>query len=149
MLITSKTDDNGEKLDITLRPDGAGYVRTVNGRVDKFDASTKVLAMWNQDALETKPGLFVSVIEDEVLKLAFTFVGKETMIDRGPRDRGRPLPDDRHARSATSGTTPPARSRGSGSSAAATRSSTSATSILRGRWMAASPGTERRPPPDR
>jgi Family of unknown function (DUF6134) len=83
LMITSKTDDNGEELDITLRPDGAGYVRTVNGRVDKFDGSTKVLAMWNQDALETKPGLFVSVIEDEVLKLAFTFVGKETMIIEG------------------------------------------------------------------
>jgi len=83
IMITSRTDDNGEKVDITLRPDGAGYVRTVNGRVDKLDASTKVLAMWNRETLEAKPGLFVSVIEDETLELAFTLVGKETMVIDG------------------------------------------------------------------
>ena len=83
LLITSQTDDNGEKLDITLRPDGSGYVRTVNDRVDKFDASTKVLAMWNQQTLEAKPGLFVSVIEDETLELAFTCVGQETLVIDG------------------------------------------------------------------
>lgn len=83
LLITSKTDDNGELFEITLRPDGAGYVRTVNGRVDQFDGSTKVLAMWNRETLEAKPGLFVSVIEDETLELAFTVVGKETMVIEG------------------------------------------------------------------
>jgi Family of unknown function (DUF6134) len=83
LMINSKTDDNGDKLDITLKPDGAGYVRTVNGRVDKLDGSTKVLAMWDQEELEAEPGLFVSVIEDELLKLAFNFVGKETMTIEG------------------------------------------------------------------
>lgn len=83
IMITARTDDNGEKLNITLRPDGAGYVRTVNDRVDKLGPSTKVLAIWNQETLEAKPGRFVSVIEDETLELAFTFVGKETMVIDG------------------------------------------------------------------
>jgi Family of unknown function (DUF6134) len=83
LMIASKTDDNGDKFNITLRPDGAGYVRTVNGRVDKLDGSTKVLAMWDPKALEPEPGLFVSVIEDELLKLAFNFVGKETITIEG------------------------------------------------------------------
>ena len=85
LMITSKTDDNGEKLDITLRPDGVGYLRTVNDRVDKLDGSTKVLAIWNQATVEAKPGLFASVIEDETLELAFTLVGKETMVVDGHR----------------------------------------------------------------
>lgn len=83
LMITSSTDDNGERLDITLRRDGGGYLRTVNGRVDKLDGSTRVLALWNQETLEAKPGRFVSVIEDQTLELAFTFVGKETMVIDG------------------------------------------------------------------
>jgi hypothetical protein len=83
MMITSRTNDNGEQLDITLRPDGAGYVRTVNGRVDRLDASTRVLAMWNPEMLDAKPGLFVSVIEDQTLELAFSFLGQETMVIDG------------------------------------------------------------------
>jgi Domain of unknown function (DUF6134) len=91
LMINSKTDDNGEKLDITLRPDGAGYVRTVNDRVDKLDPSTNILAIWNQSTVEDKSGLFASVIEDEVLRLAFDLVGQETMkID------GRPMTVDHY-----------------------------------------------------
>jgi hypothetical protein len=79
LLITSRTDDNGDKFDITLRPDGAGFVRTVNDRVDKFDGSANILAIWNPATIEAKTGLFVSVIEDEALELTFSLVGKETM----------------------------------------------------------------------
>ena len=83
LLISSRTDDNGEQLDITFRPDGAGYVRTVNDRVDRFDASARVLAMWNPATVEAEPGLFVSVIEDQTLELAFTLVGRETVVVDG------------------------------------------------------------------
>ncbi|HUF56044.1 MAG TPA: DUF6134 family protein [Thermohalobaculum sp.] len=83
MMITSRTNDNGEQLDITLRPDGAGYVRTVNGRVDRLDVSTRVLAMWNPEMLDAKPGLFVSVIENQTLEVAFSFLGQETMVIDG------------------------------------------------------------------
>jgi hypothetical protein len=83
LMIKSKTDDNGEKLDITLRPEGAGYVRTVNDRVDRLDEKTKVLAIWNQATVEAEPGLFASVIEDETLELAFDLVGKEKIVVEG------------------------------------------------------------------
>lgn len=83
LMIKSQTNDNGEKLDITLQPDGAGYVRTVNDRVDRLDSSTKVLAIWNQATVEAEPGLFASVIEDETLRLAFDLVGKETLVVDG------------------------------------------------------------------
>jgi hypothetical protein len=44
LLIAARTDSDGHKLDITVRPDGHGYVRTVNNRVDRLDPSTKILA---------------------------------------------------------------------------------------------------------
>jgi hypothetical protein len=79
LLIRSKTDDNGEHLDITLRPNGHGYLWTVNGRTDRLDPSTRVLALWNYEMVKEKPGVFVSVVEDEKLELAFALVGKETL----------------------------------------------------------------------
>ena len=79
LLITARTDDNGEELDISLRPNGRGYVWTVNGREDRLDPSTKVLALWNYATVKQGPGLFVSVVEDEKLQLKFTLVGQETL----------------------------------------------------------------------
>jgi hypothetical protein len=79
--IDATTNDNGEKLDITVRPNGHGYIRTVNGRVDRFDGSTTVLAFWNKDTL--KHHAFFSAVEDKTLDASFQFVGRETMTLHG------------------------------------------------------------------
>jgi hypothetical protein len=73
--IDATTNDNGEELQITVRPDGEGYIRTVNGRVDKFDGSMAVLAFWNKDTL--RHHAFFSVVEDKTLEASFEFAGKE------------------------------------------------------------------------
>jgi hypothetical protein len=75
VLIDATTDDNGEKLDITVRDTGHGYVRTVNGRVDRFDPSRFVLAYWNPDTLEHEA--FFSAIEDKTLNASFVLVGMD------------------------------------------------------------------------
>ena len=81
--IRSRTNNNGERLDITVRPNGQGYVRTVNGRVDKFDASTAILTFWRPDLLEHHS--FFSVVEDKTLQLAFEYLGQEVMkVDGQP-----------------------------------------------------------------
>jgi hypothetical protein len=81
--IDATTNDNGEKLDITVRPDGHGYVRTVNGRVDQFDESMAVLAFWNKDTLQHHA--FFSAVEDKTVDASFQFIGQETMTLRGQR----------------------------------------------------------------
>ena len=83
LLIAAKTDSDGHKLDITLRPNGHGYIRTVNDRVDSLDPSTKILAFWMRDTVTPDPGRFVSVVEDEMLEVAFSYLGKETMTIAG------------------------------------------------------------------
>ena len=75
--IDATTNDNGEKLNIRVRPDGQGYVRTVNGRVDRFDASKRILAVWNKDTLKHHD--FFSVIEDETLRVSFQLIGPEKL----------------------------------------------------------------------
>ena len=83
LLIAAKTDSDGQKLDITLRPNGHGFIRTVNDRVDHLAPSTKILAVWNRDTVTAEPGRFVSMVEDETLEVAFSYVGKETMTIAG------------------------------------------------------------------
>lgn len=73
--IDATTDDNGLKLDISVRDTDHGYVRTVNGRVDRFDDSRVVLAFWNTDTLEHDA--FFSVVEDKTLDASFQHVGPE------------------------------------------------------------------------
>jgi hypothetical protein len=75
--VDATTNDNGEKLDISVRPDGQGYVRTVNGRVDRFDASKRMLAVWNKDTLRHHD--FFSVVEDQTLKVSFHLIGREKL----------------------------------------------------------------------
>jgi hypothetical protein len=77
VLITSRTDDDGETFDIEVRPNGDGYVRTVNGRIDEFESSVKVLGFWDEGI--TKFRSFFSVVEDKVIKAAFEYIGKETV----------------------------------------------------------------------
>jgi len=79
--IDATTNDNGEKLDISVRPDGQGYVRTVNGRVDRFDASKRILAVWNKDILNHHD--FFSVVEDQTLKVSFQLIGPEKLALHG------------------------------------------------------------------
>ena len=81
--IRSHTNNNGERLDITVKPNGDGYIRTVNGRVDKFDDSTEILTFWRPDLLEHHS--FFSVVEDKTLQLDFEYLGKEVMeVDGQP-----------------------------------------------------------------
>jgi hypothetical protein len=73
--IDAITNDNGEKLDISVRDTGRAYVRTVNGRVDRFDESRVVMAYWNPDTL--RHDSFFSAIEDKTLDATFRYVGDE------------------------------------------------------------------------
>jgi Family of unknown function (DUF6134) len=79
--IDSTTNDNGDKLNITVRPDDQGYVRTVNGRVDKFDDSVRILDLWDQDILNHHE--FFSTVEDKILKVSFEYVGRERITLAG------------------------------------------------------------------
>ena len=79
--IDSTTNDNGEKFDIKVRPDDDGYIRTVNGRVDKFDGSMQVLSFWNMDTLKHHD--FFSTVEDKTLKVSFEFIGREKITLAG------------------------------------------------------------------
>jgi Family of unknown function (DUF6134) len=79
--IDATTNDNGEKFDITVRTNPDGYIRTVNGRVDRFDRSTAVLAFWNKDTLEHNR--FFSAVEDKTLDVSFQFVGQEKFTIAG------------------------------------------------------------------
>jgi Family of unknown function (DUF6134) len=79
--IDARTNDNGKNLDITVQADGDGYVRTVNGRVDRFDGSTVVLAFWNKDTL--KHDAFFSAVEDKTLKASFEYAGREKLALAG------------------------------------------------------------------
>jgi Family of unknown function (DUF6134) len=81
--IDSTTNDNGKKLDIAVRPNGHGYIRTVNGRVDKFDDSTEVLAFWNKDTLNHNK--FFSAVEDKTLQVSFEFAGREKIAIAGTK----------------------------------------------------------------
>jgi hypothetical protein len=79
--IDATTNDNGKKFHITIRPAGRGYIRTVNGRVDKFDGSMAVLAFWNKDTL--RHHAFFSAVKDETIRASFEFAGKERITIAG------------------------------------------------------------------
>ena len=81
--IDATTDDNGEEFDIKVRDSSDGYVRTVNGRIDRFGDSRVVLAFWNKDTL--KHDAFFSVVEDKTLDASFQHVGAETLTLAGQR----------------------------------------------------------------
>jgi Domain of unknown function (DUF6134) len=81
--IDATTDDNGEELDITVRDTAQGYVRTVNGRVDRFDDNTAVLAFWNKDMLGHDS--FLSAVEDKTLEVSFENLGAETITVAGQK----------------------------------------------------------------
>lgn len=75
--LASKTNDNGKNYEIAIKPDGEGYIRTVNGRIDKFDDSTKVLSLRDKSTL--KNGNFISPVEDKIFSIDFEYVGKDNL----------------------------------------------------------------------
>jgi Family of unknown function (DUF6134) len=79
--IDATTNDNGKKLDITVQADGDGYVRTVNGRVDRFDGSMAVLAFWTKATLEHRA--FFSAVEDKTVQASFEYAGREKLALAG------------------------------------------------------------------
>ena len=79
--IDATTNDNGERFDITVRDSGRGYVRTVNGRVDRFDRSATVLALWNKDTFEH--AAYFSAVEDKILDVSFESAGTQTIVLAG------------------------------------------------------------------
>ena len=81
--IDAITKNNGETFDITVRANGDGYIRTVNGRVDKFAKSTEVLALWNKDTLNHHS--FFSAMEDKTLQVSFEFAGREKIAIAGKK----------------------------------------------------------------
>jgi Family of unknown function (DUF6134) len=95
--IDASTNDNGERLDIKVRDTSSGYVRTVNGRVDRFDEGATVLALWNRDTFGQ--GEYFSAVEDKVLHASFQHVGTATLNLGGRRiqtQRYRMLGDEPH-----------------------------------------------------
>ncbi|MEM7024547.1 MAG: DUF6134 family protein [Pseudomonadota bacterium] len=79
--IDATTDDNGEAFAITVEDTGAGYVRTVNGRIDTFDDPMAVLAFWNPDTL--KHDRFFSAVEDKTFDAEFEYLGTEEVTVGG------------------------------------------------------------------
>jgi hypothetical protein len=95
--IDATTNDNGKKLDITVQADGDGYVRTVNGRVDRFDGSTAVLAFWNKATLKHRA--FFSAVEDKTFQASFEYAGREKLALGGRKldvEHYRMVGDDEH-----------------------------------------------------
>ncbi len=79
--MNGRTNNNGKLLEVNVRPDGEGYVRTVNDRVDRFDKSTHVFALWNIDTLKHRS--FFSIAEDDTLEVSFQYVGREKLTVAG------------------------------------------------------------------
>jgi Family of unknown function (DUF6134) len=95
--IDATTEENGEKLDITVRDTEDGYVRTINGEVERFDPSATVLALWNKETFDHKA--FISSVEDKVLNASFKHLGTETITLAGQKvetQHYRMLGDEEH-----------------------------------------------------
>jgi hypothetical protein len=95
--IDATTNDNGEHLAITVRDTPRGYVRRVNGRVDRFDDGATVLALWNRDTFGE--GEYFSAVEDKVLHASFEYAGATEIVLAGrpvQTQRYRMLGDEQH-----------------------------------------------------
>lgn len=95
--IDAITNDNGERFDIAVRDTGQGYVRTVNGRVDRFDRSATVLALWNKETFGHHA--YFSAVEDKILNASFEYIGAEKISLAGRQLRTqhyRMLGDEEH-----------------------------------------------------
>jgi hypothetical protein len=81
--IDGTTNDNGEKLDIAVRRHADGYTRMINGRVDEFDDSKQVLALWNKDVINHED--FFSAVEDKVIRASFEFIAPDKITVAGQK----------------------------------------------------------------
>ena len=79
--IDATTNDNGKELDIAVRPNGDGYIRTVNGRVDKFDQST----MCSPSGTGTRSSITPSSRRPKTrpFEASFEFAGREEITIAG------------------------------------------------------------------
>ena len=96
VLISAMTNDDGKELNITVRPEDCGYVRIVNGRMDRFDDSVKVMTLWNQDVINHTR--FVCVILDKNIDVSFQYLGRKKLSLDGHivvADHYRMVGDDR------------------------------------------------------
>lgn len=69
------TDKNGDLFDISISKGENGYTRVINGRVENFDPSTRILALWHEDLF--KYNSFLSPIEDRTYQISVDYVGEQ------------------------------------------------------------------------
>jgi hypothetical protein len=75
--VTATTDNDGDKYEITVRSNGDGYIRVVNGRVERFGGPTAILTLWDQNVV--RHDAFISVIDDKVVKASFEYGGRRQL----------------------------------------------------------------------
>ncbi len=73
--MTAYTNKNGDVYDIAISRDPEGYTRVINGRMDRFDPSIKLLALWHEDLF--KFSSFLSPIEDKTYEISVDFIGAD------------------------------------------------------------------------
>ena len=80
--LTAYTDKNGDIFDIAITRDPEGYTRVINGRTDRFDPTTRLLALWHDDLF--KFSSFISPMEDRTYRISVDPLGpgKTDLFDR-------------------------------------------------------------------
>ena len=73
--MAAHTNKNGDVYDIAISRDPEGYTRVINGRMDRFDPSIKLLALWHEDLF--KFSSFLSPIEDKTYEISVDFIGAD------------------------------------------------------------------------
>jgi hypothetical protein len=75
--VVATTDNDGDTYKITVRSNGDGYIRIVNGRVERFDGPTAILTLWDPNVV--RHDAFISVIDDKVVKASFEYRGRRRL----------------------------------------------------------------------
>ena len=73
--LTAHTDKNGDIYDISITRDADGYKRVINGRMDWFGPSVKVLTLWHNDLF--KYHSFLSPMDDKTYKISVDYLGTD------------------------------------------------------------------------
>jgi hypothetical protein len=79
----AKTDDDGETYDIKIEPNGKGYTRSLNGRVDHLEQDRRLLAYWDRNIVDHKA--FVSAQDGTIVDVAFENGGAQELDWNGRR----------------------------------------------------------------
>ena len=69
------TEKNGDVFEIEITREDDGYKRVLNGRIDKFDSSVEVLALWHESLFTGST--FISAFEDDVMSLSIVYQGEQ------------------------------------------------------------------------